>query len=147
VNIKNPLSSLANSTDENKQNGLPKIQKKVLVVEDEAPLAEALKLKLTNEGYEVEVAGNGVEGLAKISTFSPGVIILDLMMPIMDGKKMLNNLRENPLYKLLPVIILTNAGTVDNMTETVRYNDASAFLIKSNTSLEEIINHVKKFLG
>jgi DNA-binding response OmpR family regulator len=91
------------------------VLKKVLIVEDEKALADALEMKLKHEGFAVARAANGQEGLEAVLSFSPDVILLDLMMPVMDGKTMLRKLRDLPQFKTLPIIVLTNAGTVDNI--------------------------------
>lgn len=146
--MNNPFKSLLKSNQPGANNSLPNnVEKKILIVEDDPSLSEALKLKLTSEGYTTEQAINGADGLEKAALFKPNVIILDLMMPVMDGITMLNKLRENEAFKKLPVIVLTNAGTVDNMRDTIRYNDASEFLIKSNSAMEDIVSSVKKFLN
>jgi DNA-binding response OmpR family regulator len=78
---------------------------KVLIVEDESVLREMYRDKLEHEGFEVIVASNGKEGLEMAIAKKPRIILLDLMMPIMDGKMMLRRLRALPDFKKLPVII------------------------------------------
>lgn len=125
----------------------PKSNGKVLIVEDEKMLADALEIKLKNEGYTVFKAENGQAGLDMIIANKPNIVLLDLMMPIMNGKQMLQKLREMPEFKNLPVIVLTNAGEADNIKETKFYYNAIDFLIKSNVSAEEIVNKVKVLVG
>jgi DNA-binding response OmpR family regulator len=120
--------------------------KKVLIVEDETMLANALATKFKNEGFEVIKAENGQVGLDMAVSQKPDIILLDLMMPVMDGKIMLKHLREIPEFKFLPVIVLTNAGDVDSMRETKKYYDASDFLIKSNVTPDEILKKVRDFI-
>ncbi len=119
------------------------IQKKVLVVEDEEDLRTFYRDLLTTEGFFVFTAVNGQEGLDTALSQKPDVIILDLMMPVMDGKTMLRKLRQNRGFEELPVIVFTNAGTVDNMRETQFYDKACAFLIKANVNPQDIIDRVK----
>ena len=118
---------------------------KVMVVEDDVMLLTALEEKFKHEGFTVLTSPNGKEALDKIIDFNPNILILDLMMPIMDGKIMLQKLREIPQFKQLPVIILTNAGEVENITETVRYFNAMEFIVKSNISLDELVEKVKTY--
>jgi len=117
--------------------------KKVIIIEDEVMLAEALEVKFKNAGFTVFKAGNGQEGLQTIQTQKPDVVLLDLMMPIMDGKTMLRKLREIPEFKELPVFILTNAGDVDNMRETTTFYNAKEFIVKSNVDPSQIVDTVK----
>jgi DNA-binding response OmpR family regulator len=120
--------------------------KKVLIVEDEATLAEALEITLKDEGFEVLKAPNGQIGLEMANANKPNIILLDLLMPVMDGKTMLHKLREIPEFKTLPVIVLTNAGDADNMRETKFYDNAAAFLIKANVTPGDIANQVKTLI-
>lgn len=129
-----------NQTDQLKPNGPPK---KLLIVEDEPILQEMYEHKFTLEKFEVHTADNGEDGLEKIQKIKPDIVLLDLMMPVMDGKTMLRKLREIPEFKTLPVIVLTNAGESDNIKETKRYDDACEFLIKSNINVSDIVEKVK----
>ena len=119
--------------------------KKVLIVEDETDLANALADKLTSAGYQVFQARNGQEGIDMAKNFHPDVMLLDLMMPVLDGKTMLKHLRDTEEFKHLPVIVLTNAGNVDNIREMNLYFEVSDFLIKSNISLDEVVSKVNQY--
>jgi DNA-binding response OmpR family regulator len=120
--------------------------KKVLIVEDDNILLEMYRDKFIKENFEVITAENGKIGLEKALNEKPDIILLDLMMPVMDGTIMLRRLREFPQFKKLPVIILTNAGAVDNIKETQRYDNACEFLIKSNVSIDDVVDKVKFWL-
>jgi DNA-binding response OmpR family regulator len=120
--------------------------KKILIVEDDAILLEMYKDKFVTEGFEVITAINGKEGLEKTLEQKPNIIILDLMMPVMSGESMLKKIREFPQFKRLPVIVLTNAGEVDNIRLTKRYDDACDFLIKSNVSIDDVVDKVRFWL-
>jgi DNA-binding response OmpR family regulator len=121
-------------------------QKKILIVEDEQLLANALEAKFKHNNFNVFKAINGQIGLQMAQVNKPDIILLDLMMPVMDGKEMLHHLREIPEFKYLPVVVLTNAGDVENMKETKMYDNASAFLIKSNVNPDEILQVVNDLL-
>src|SRR4051812_37048264 len=85
---------------------------KVLLVEDD-PLIYRLYQKLfTLEGYEVELATNGQEGLDKLENYTPDVILLDIMMPTMNGSEMLSRVKEDPKTADIPIVILTNMSDV-----------------------------------
>ncbi|HVA97233.1 MAG TPA: response regulator [Candidatus Acidoferrales bacterium] len=118
----------------------------ILIIEDDAILLEMYKDKFTKEGFETITAENGKIGLEKILSQKPDIVLLDLMMPVMDGKSMLRKLREFPQFKRLPVIVLTNAGDIENIRETKRYDDACEFLIKSNVTVDEIVEKVNFWL-
>lgn len=121
-------------------------RKIVLVVEDDKALLTILKDRLTQEGFLVFTAANGQEGLHRAIEHHPDVVLLDLMMPVMNGKSMLIKLRERPEFQRLPVIVLTNAGETENIRVTQQYFDAVEFLIKSNVTMDQIVEKVKTFM-
>jgi DNA-binding response OmpR family regulator len=86
--------------------------KKILVVDDEAGLVDALGEILTEEGYLVHWARNGVDGLQQIEDEPPDLVLLDYMMPVMDGRIMLRKLRENHKYNHIMVIMMTSVTEV-----------------------------------
>lgn len=122
------------------------VSKKILIVEDDQYLRDFYRELLQGEGYTMITAENGQLGLEAVQTQKPDLVLLDLMMPIMDGKTMLHQIRSIPEFQSLPVIILTNAGSVDNMRDTQFYDKANGFLIKSNTNPEEIIMSIKSLI-
>lgn len=111
--------------------------KTVLIVEDDKLLLSSLKIKLESAGYKVFTATDGQEGLNIATTETIDLILLDLLMPNMDGITMITRLRTL-ISKAIPIIILTNL-------EKVSYPEGiSEVLIKSNTSLEKVVEQVKK---
>ena len=82
-------------------------KKKILVVDDEQDSLDFVKAVLEPEGHEVICASNGREGLEKVDLHSPGLIILDVMMPELDGFAVCDKLKSSPKYKSIPVILLT----------------------------------------
>ena len=126
------------------------IKKKVLIIEDEMDISGIYQQILRENGYDVYPATNGEEGLHKITEVYPNLILLDLRMPVMDGKTMLAHLKNDPEYekfRTIPVIVLTNSGRTDNIRDTLRLGDASDFLIKSNVTPDQIVEVVKKYLS
>ncbi|HEX8762976.1 MAG TPA: response regulator [Candidatus Saccharimonadales bacterium] len=116
-------------------------QKKVLIVEDEKPLSHALTLKLTNEGFVVTTAQNGQECLDAVKKGHFDIILLDLMMPVMDGFQVLQKLKE---FGPMPyVIVLSNLSQRED-EERVLSLGAQKYFIKSNTPLAVIVDEVKK---
>ncbi|WP_309895519.1 response regulator [Archangium sp.] len=84
---------------------------KLLIVDDEVAILEALTDILSVEGYEVATAANGAEGLKRAGEARPDLILLDLMMPVMDGQEMLRRLKESPDLRTIPVVVMS-AGRV-----------------------------------
>lgn len=133
------------ATESKPEPNKPVMAKKVLIVEDDVQLAAALDLKFSQAEFIVLKAADGQAGFDTVVSQKPDILILDLMMPVMDGKALLRKLSlEYPEFKSLPVIVLTNAGSVENMLETKAFTNVKEFLIKSNVSLEEIIDKAKK---
>lgn len=120
--------------------------KRVLIVEDEAPLSTALAEKMRKEGYEAEVAKNGQEGLEAIKRNKPDIILLDVIMPIMDGMSMLRNLRTDNEAKDIPVIILSNLSDSNDILQAMQ-NNTYDYLIKSDVTLEVIVDRIKSRIG
>ena len=83
------------------------MRKKILVVDDEPDMVHLVRLALEMEGHEVIVAYNGVEALERVAAARPDLIVLDVMMPHMDGFEVLSKLKETPATSHIPVIMLT----------------------------------------
>ena len=120
--------------------------RKILIVEDDEYLRNLYKEILTAENYTVMTAENGQVGLDTITSQRPDLVLLDLMMPAMDGKTMLHRVRAMPEFEKLPIIVLTNAGDMNSMHETKVLGNANDFLIKANVTPEDIVNRVKSLL-
>ena len=119
---------------------------KVLVVEDEEILLTALREELTTCGYDVEGAGDGVEGLEKAKSFKPALILLDLLMPKMDGMEMLQKLKADSLLRDIPVVILTNLSDYERISEALALG-AMDYLVKANYKLEDLLDKVKTVMA
>jgi DNA-binding response OmpR family regulator len=86
------------------------VKKKILLVEDDVDFAEATKLILESRSYDVTVAYDGQEGLKKVQAEQPNLIILDVMMPEMDGYEVCAKLKADPKYGGIPILLLTAVG-------------------------------------
>lgn len=120
---------------------------KILIVEDETPLRNAISDILTFEGFQVFQAKNGLEGLETALAEHPDLILLDLMMPIMDGLTMLEKLRADKEYgSKAAVILLTN---INDPEKVARATDAGSydFLVKSDWNIEDVVRRIKNRLG
>jgi two-component system response regulator PfeR len=121
--------------------------KRVLIIEDEARMAEILGSAFTQAGFMVLVAKDGEEGLASALADHPDVVLLDIMLPGMDGLAMLHSLRKHENGKDVPVILLTNLSPDDRTMGEVVHDQPSFYFIKANTSVEEIISKAKTMVG
>lgn len=115
--------------------------KKILVAEDDKYLSNAYRLKLAHEGFEVRMAGDGIEVMSILSEFTPDVIVLDLIMPNKDGFSTLADIKASDKWKTIPVLVASNLGQDDEI-ERAKKLGASDFLIKSDMSMESFINKI-----
>ena len=119
---------------------------KVLVVEDEEILLTALKEELENGGYDVVGAVDGEDGLAKVKSSKPELVLLDLVMPKMDGMEMLRKLKEDSEIRDTPVVILTNLSDYERISEALSLG-AMDYLVKANYKLEDLLEKVKTVIS
>jgi len=115
---------------------------KILIVEDEPALARALALKFKAEGFSVLKAHDGAVGIRMAIEKRPDVILLDIVMPVMDGITMLEKLREDGWGKNIPVIMLTNLADEIKVAEAVRLGSRD-FLIKTDWQIADVVKKVK----
>lgn len=118
----------------------------VLLVEDDIFLASIYQKKFEIEGYKVVLAENGEKGLVEAKKKKPDIILLDVLLPKLDGFVVLERLRADPATKDIPVILLTNLGQKDDVQKGL---DAGAadYLIKAHFKPSEVVEKVKKALG
>ena len=119
---------------------------KILIVEDDPLMARMYQKTFTFEQYEVEVANDGEAGLEKAKTTNPNMILLDIMMPKMNGFEVLERLKSDTTTKNVPVVMLTNlAGEQD--AEKALAMGAVKYFIKSEYDPKQIVDMVKQILG
>ena len=121
----------------------------ILVVEDEVSMLKALRGKLLDEGFGVLEAKNGEEGLLHASISHPDLILLDLIMPVMDGVTMLKKLRAGDGWgKTVPVIILTNLTMAEGKKdEDVVEDEFTHYLVKTDWKINDIVKKTREVLG
>jgi DNA-binding response OmpR family regulator len=115
--------------------------KKILIVEDEKPLAHALELKLTREGFEIIVTDSGEEAITLLGKESFSLILTDLIIPGQDGFKVLEAIQIKKIKA--PVIVMTNLRQEED-EKRAKDLGATDFFVKSNTTISEIVEKVKK---
>jgi len=116
---------------------------KILIVEDEEALATVLNAKLEKEGYEMSVTYDGEAGFNKIKQWSPDLILLDIVMPKMDGYEVLEKMNEEGIK--IPVIIISNSGQPVEIEKTKKLG-AVDHLIKTQFDPKEVVTKVKNYL-
>ena len=125
-------------------------KKRILVVDDEPDFVSIVKKNLEKAGFDVEVAYDGVEGIAKVKANPPDAIVLDVMMPEKDGYKVCSELKGDAKYKNIPILLLT--AVADHVTST-RYShydgmstEADDYLPKP-ASADDILDSLKSLLN
>ena len=118
---------------------------KIMVVDDDTNLNTVLVDKLNQSGFEAVGASDGEEGLKRAFEFHPDIILLDLVMPKMDGFEVLKRLRMDPWGKKTKVIMLTLIDKMDSIAQAVD-NNVAGYLVKTNYSLGQIVDEVRSLL-
>jgi len=120
-------------------------KKKILIIEDDFFVRDLYDRELTREGFAVETAVDGPEGLLKAVETKPDLVLLDIMLPKMSGLDVLKTLKEKEETKNIPVVLLTNLGQDSVIREGFSLG-AAGYLIKAAYTPSQIIEEVKKFL-
>lgn len=118
--------------------------KKILIIEDEEALASVLSVKFKLEGFKVSIAANGRDGLEKIKAWRPDVILLDIVMPKMNGYEVLENLQKN--NNKIPVIVISNSGQ-DIELEKIKKMGAADYIIKTQIEPGAVAQKINKLLN
>ena len=119
--------------------------KKILIVEDDKFLRELIGQKLLKEGYDIVEAVDGEKGIKSVKDEKPDLILLDLILPGMDGFEVLTKIKEDSKIAQIPVIILSNLGQKDDIEKGLKIG-AADYLIKAHFSPGEIIDKIKAIL-
>jgi len=120
--------------------------KKILVAEDDKFLLAAYKVKLSKLGWEVRVAMDGEEALAILRDFVPDVILLDVVMPKMDGFATLAAVKKNPSLADIPVLLASNLGQKEDMDKGKALG-AAGYVVKSDLSIEELVGRIEEAIS
>lgn len=118
--------------------------KSILIVEDERPLSHALEMKLKSQGFVTKVVTNGTEALAELKKTPYDMMLLDLIMPVMDGFSVLTEIAEQKLK--VPVIVLSNLGQDEDRAKAKSLG-AVDYFVKSNTPIAEILTRVQESIS
>lgn len=117
----------------------------ILVVEDEAVISRMYQKILSFEGYQVETAADGEEGWEKAKTLKPALILLDFMMPKLNGLQVLEKLKADPQTAPIPVLMLTNLAAPQE-AELALAKGALKYVIKSESEPKQIVEMVREYL-
>jgi DNA-binding response OmpR family regulator len=118
---------------------------KVLLVEDEPMIVEMYKLRLEEEGYEVLTTDKGTEAIKLAETEKPNLILLDIILPEVDGFSVLQTIKAQASTKKIPVLMLTNLGQESDQEKGSQYG-AEGYFVKAQHTPADIVNEIKKFI-
>ena len=119
---------------------------KIAIIEDDSVINQMYRMKFEAAGFDVEVADNGVRGVAMVADFKPDIILLDIGMPEMQGDEALAEIRKDPTSKDIPVIILTNLGE-EEAPKTLRGLGIHSYIVKADLTPRQVVTRVKDALG
>lgn len=122
------------------------IKSKICIIEDEFAIQQMYKFRLTNEGFSVYTASNGLEGLQLVKLYAPDLILLDLRMPVMSGEEMLRTLRAEQWGKSVKVIILTNIGKSE-APHALRFLSVDRYIVKAHYTPRQVTEVVREVLA
>lgn len=120
--------------------------KKILIVEDDKFLRELMAQKILKEGYDVLEAMDGEEGLKVIREEKPDLVLLDLLLPIMDGFELLAKIKEDAVLSKIPIIVLSNLGQKEDVEKALSLG-AKDYMVKAHFTPTEIAVKIKGILG
>lgn len=118
---------------------------KILIIEDDSYISDMYRIKLENSGYEVIIAGDGIEGFKALEKQKPNVVLLDIVMPKIDGFNVLKMIKNDSNYKDIPVILLTNLGQEENVKRGFELG-AVSYIIKAHFTPSEVVEKIKSVL-
>lgn len=118
---------------------------KILIAEDDKFIANAYRVKLTKEGYDIRLAYDGEEASTILETFTPDIILLDLVMPVKDGFTLLGEIRGNPKWKETPILVTSNLGQKEDLDRAMGLG-ANGFVVKTDMTMEELVIKIRSYI-
>ncbi|MDO8335243.1 MAG: response regulator [Candidatus Saccharibacteria bacterium] len=119
---------------------------KIAIIEDDGVIRQMYRMKFEGEGFEVEVAENGKDGVALVQHMKPDIMLLDMHMPEMDGVTALTKIRAEKWGKDIPVIVLTNLGEEES-PKNLRALGISGYIVKADFTPRQVVARVKDALS
>lgn len=119
---------------------------KILIIEDDLPYRKVYLHKFEGSGFTVETAENGQEGLEKMHSFQPDIVLLDVMMPLMDGFQVLDRAKSDPVISKIPIVVMTNLSTDDD-NQRLMQKGAEAVVVKSDVEPHDLVIKIQAILG
>lgn len=119
---------------------------KIAIIEDDPVISQMYRMKFEADGFDVQLANNGVHGVEMVESYGPDLILMDLRMPGMGGEEALSLIRKNETSKHIPVIILTNLGE-EEAPKGIRGLGIHSYIVKAELTPRQVVQRVKEALG
>jgi DNA-binding response OmpR family regulator len=119
---------------------------KIAIIEDDSAIHQMYRMKFENEGFDVQLAGDGRTGVELVKTFRPDLVLLDMQMPEVDGLAALRQIRKEEWGKNTPVIILTNLG-IEESPKELQSLGISGYIVKADLTPRQVVARVKETLA
>jgi DNA-binding response OmpR family regulator len=119
---------------------------KIAIIEDDSVISQMYRMKFEADGFEVQIANNGRDGIELVKTLSPDIVLLDMQMPIMNGDEALKQIRAEEWGKTVPVMVLTNLGE-EEAPKDIRSLGIESYIVKADLTPRQVVERVKMTLG
>lgn len=119
---------------------------KILIIEDDSYISDMYKIKFESENFETIIAGDGIEGMKFLEKETPDIILLDIVMPQVDGFSVLKMIKKDKKLEKTPVILLTNLSQKENIERGFELG-ASGYIVKAHFTPSEVVKKIKETLG
>jgi DNA-binding response OmpR family regulator len=119
---------------------------KILIIEDDRYISKMYQLKLSLDGFDVQVADNGRIGLEKVSEFKPDIILTDILMPELDGFEVIKSVKADEDLKTIPILIMSNLGQEDHIQKGLELG-ALGYIVKSQYTPSKVVDKIKEILA
>jgi DNA-binding response OmpR family regulator len=119
---------------------------KIAIIEDDSVISQMYRMKFEADGFEVQIANNGRDGVELVKTLSPDIVLLDMQMPIMNGDEALKHIRAEEWGKTVPVMVLTNLGE-EEAPKDIRSLGIESYIVKADLTPRQVVERVKMTLG
>lgn len=119
---------------------------KILIIEDDRYISKMYQLKLSLDGFDVQVADNGRIGIEKVKEFKPDIILTDILMPEMDGFEVIKQVKSDEELKTIPILIMSNLGQEDHIQKGLELG-ALGYIVKSQYTPSKVVEKIKEILA
>ena len=119
---------------------------KIAIIEDDSVISQMYRMKFEADGFDVQVANNGKDGIDLVREFQPDIVLLDISMPVMNGDVALKSIRKEEWGKTVPVLVLTNLGE-EEAPKDIRSLGIESYIVKADLTPRQVVARVKQALG